>query len=179
MAALIGDFRMKKLICFTVIIAALFTPAILFADPFYLFLFGVGSLVLIGGPVAVFGVFHLLRDGGSHSLGRRVLKAAGRYACFIGLLMVANYFAQEHAVANAKAYPEQVAPILEAYRKEHGTYPKSLDLLPSKPPVPRLLRDSAYQSNGQGYGFCFSQPGGFIFDVWCYDMETQTWNFSD
>ena len=168
---------MKKRICLTTIIAALFTPVILFVDPFALFLFGVGSLVLIGGPVAVFGVFHLLRDGSSHSLGRRVLKAVGGYACFISLLITANHFAQEHAVANAKAYPAQLAPLLEAYRKEHGTYPKSLDLLPSKPPVPRLLRNSAYHSNGQGYGFCFPQPGGLI-DVWCYDSETQTWNFS-
>jgi hypothetical protein len=98
-----------------------------------------------------------------------------------GLMAVAlpiNGFIQERAVIAAKAYPERVAPLLEQYRQQHGTYPTTLDQLPSYPHVPRLLRSSyGYRSDGQHYTFTFPQPGGMI-DVWDYSSETHTWHLS-
>ena len=107
-----------------------------------------------------------------------MLRAVFVIACLIGLTLPINGFIQERAVAAAKAYPDHIAPLLEAYRKIHGVYPTNLDEIPSKPSVPRLLRSSyGYRSDGNHYTFCFPEPGGMI-DVWDYDSRTKLWHLS-
>ena len=97
-------------------------------------------------------------------------------AAFAGFTVLLSVFIQQRAVVRAKAYPNRIAPLLEAYHYAHGDYPKSLDQLPSAPSLPSLLRDTgSYQSDGPTYHLRFSQPGGFG-DVWVYDSETRTWH---
>lgn len=86
-----------------------------------------------------------------------------------------NQFIQQKAETAARAYPARVAPFLEQYRSEHGTYPASLNQLPSYPRAPRLLRgDHHYSSDGQQYSFGFSRS----LESWHYSSETHTWHLS-
>jgi len=166
--------------CLAALVVALFIAAAWLVDPFLLIILGVAPLVWIGLPAALVASILLvvsLRTGGSRRLALRTLAVVGAFACFVGLVIPTNHFVQGAAVSDAKAYPARVAPLLEAYRKEHGVYPASLDQLPTIPPVPRLLRRYGYHSSGQSYSFTFAQPGGLI-DTWDFNSETQTWHLS-
>ena len=163
--------------------AALFAAVVWFMDPLFLFILGVGTLFKVCLPgliVAVIFLFSAIRTGRSRRPALTILCAVAAFGCFVGLAIPANRFIQEHAVAAAKEYPVQIAPLLEAYRQAHGSYPTSLDQLPAKPAVPRLLSSShgyRYRSDGLTYSFWFGQPGGMI-DTWYYDSKTKTWHLS-
>lgn len=161
--------------------AAAYAAVLWFADPFLLVLFGVGPLLWIGLPaslIAVVLLFSAIRTGHSRRPAIKILSVVAAFGCLAGLAIPANHFLQQRAVADAKEYPLRIAPLLEAYRQAHGSYPVSLDQIPSKPSVPRLLRSSyAYHSDGKSYSFCFGKPGGLI-DTWNYDSETQAWHLS-
>lgn len=163
------------------LIVGAFAAVVWFMDPLLLIVLGVGPLVWIGLPaslVAVVLFLSALRTGRSRRLAVAILSLVAAFGCFVGLAIPSNYFIQRCAVTAAKDYPARVAPFLEAYRQIHGTYPASLDQLPAKPSVPRLLRSSyGYRSDGRHYSFCFSPPGGMI-DTWNYDSETRTWHLS-
>jgi hypothetical protein len=104
-----------------------------------------------------------------------ILFLVAAFGCFVGLAIPTNRFIQQRAVAAAKEYPAVVAPMLEAYRKTQGLYPTSLDQLPTKPSVPRLLRrPHSYRSDGLSYSFYFPAPGGLM-DTWSYDSKTRQW----
>jgi hypothetical protein len=162
-------------------VAIVFVAVVWLVDPFLLVILGVAPLVWIGLPASLIGVILLLvaiRTGRSRRPALTILSVVAAFGCLVGLAIPTNHFIQQRAVAAAKEYPAQVAPLLEAYRQLHGSYPTSLDYLPTKPSVPRLLRSSyGYQSDGSRYSFCFGQPGGLI-DTWNYDSETQTWHLS-
>jgi hypothetical protein len=140
-----------------------------------------GLLLWIGLPALIIAgvlLFIAARKGRSRRLALTIFAVVAAFACFFGLAIPTNYFIQERAVAAAKAYPARVGPLLDAYRQAHGSYPTSLNQLPNKPALPRLLRsDYAYRSDGDSYSFSFGQPGGLI-DIWYYDSTTQTWYFS-
>lgn len=170
----------RRLTILAVVLAA-FGAVVWFADPFLLIFLAVAPLLWIGLPaLLIAGILWVsaLRTGRSSRAATTIFSVVAAFACFVGLTIPANRFIQQRAVAAAKAYPAQVAPLLEAYRQSHGTYPTSLDQLPTKPSVPRLLRSSyGYRSDGSRYSFCFPQPGGLI-DTWDYDSETRTWDLS-
>lgn len=162
-------------------IVVVFVAVVWLMDPFLLLILGVGPLLWIGLPASLIASILLvvaMRTGRSRRPALRILSVVAAFGCFVGLAIPTNHFIQQRAVAAAKEYPARVAPLLEAYRQAHGSYPTSLDQLPSKPFVPRLLRTSyGYRSAGSSYSFCFGQPGGLI-DTWDYDSETQTWHLS-
>ncbi len=162
-------------------VTSAFAAVVWFVDPFLLIVLGVAPLVWIGVPASlVAGILLLvaIRTGRSRRLALTVLSVVGVFAGLVGLAIPTNHFIQQRAVTVAKAYPTQVADLLEAYRQAHGSYPTSLDQLPNKPSLPRLLRNSyGYRSDGRSYSFCFDQPGGLI-DTWNYDSETQQWHLS-
>lgn len=147
-----------------------------YGDPFLVGGFAIFALMICAAVLAI-GLFLLFFSLATHRAWRPPLvlmaiavAAAGIAAGTVSL----NQRVQDRAVAQAKAYPDRIAPLLEAYRQAHGAYPKSLDHLPTTPPLPRLLRHNAYHSDGKTYSFQFPQPGGLI-DTWNYDSETQTW----
>ncbi|HET6407365.1 MAG TPA: hypothetical protein VFG14_05745 [Chthoniobacteraceae bacterium] len=165
---------------FAALVVVLFCIVVWFADPMDLILFGVVPLVWVGVPAAIIASVLLLvanRTGRSRRLGLTIFSVVGASTCLVGLAVLSNHFVQEWAVSEAKAFPARIAPYLEEYRRAHGAYPKTLDQLPAKPPLPRLMRGFGYHSDGQSYSFMFPQPGGFI-DCWNYDSETQTWELS-
>lgn len=159
----------------------MFVAVVCFVDPFLLIILGVAPLVWIGVPASLIAVILLLvsiRTGRSRRPALTILSVVAAFACLVGLAIPTNHFIQQRAVASAKEYPTRVAPLLEAYRQAHGSYPTNLDQIPAKPSVPRLLRSSyGYRSDGRSYSFSFGQPGGLI-DTWDYDSETQTWHLS-
>lgn len=158
-----------------------FAAVVWFMDPFILMILGVTLFLWIGLPASLIAGTLLLvdfRTGCSRRPGLTILSIVLAFGVFIGLAIPANHFVQQGAVAAAKKYPARVAPLLEAYRLTHGSYPTSLDQLSTKPAVPRLLRSSyGYRSGSGSYSFSFAQPGGLI-DTWDYDSETQTWHLS-
>lgn len=163
-----------------VLFAVLFAGAVWFAYPFQLFVLALVPLVWIGLPtafVAAVYLFSAARAGRSRRPALVTLSVVFGFACFVGLALPANHFVQERAVDAAKAYPERVAPLLEAYRHSHGSYPAHLDQLSAAPPLPRLLRRWGYRSDGHAYSFTFPQPGGLL-DAWVYDSKTRQWFLS-
>jgi len=160
---------------------AVFAAVVWYMDPFLLVILGVEALVWVGLPTALLAallLLHAICTGRSWRPALIILSAVVGFGCFFGLAVPANYFVQQCAVAAAKEYPVRVAPLLETYRQTHGSYPTSLDQIPTKPTIPRLLRSSySYRSDGHSYSFCFGQPGGLI-DTWTYSSETQTWHLS-
>ncbi len=157
-----------------------YVSIIILMDPFLLSILCLVPLVLVGLPAfvvaAVVFLIALLR-GHSPRPALIIMASIAGFACITGAAIPANHYVQEFAVDAAKKYPAQVEPLLEAYRQAHGTYPTSLDLLPDKPPIPRLLRSGGYRSDGSDYSFSFGQPGGLI-DTWDYTNKSKSWYLS-
>ena len=150
------------------------------ADPFQLLVLGLCGILWVGLPAAIIGIVIMLIFVNVRKKRRVPLYVVGSLvvlAVLMGAAMPLNRLFQEQAVIDAKAYPARVDPLLSAYRQAHGTYPKTLDQIPSAPPLPRLLRRCGYRSDGRTYWFTFPKPGGLI-DVWDYSSETQKWDLS-
>ena len=97
---------------------------------------------------------------------------------FVTGVWISTHFAQKRALAEAKAYPALIEPLLEAYRQKHGTYPTSLDQLSTQPALPQLLRGPhSYRSDGTSYSFSFLPPG-YGLDAWDYLSITRKWHTS-
>ena len=166
---------MKKRLVLASVVAGLFCLAVTFFDPFLLFfLLGplVPGIIVVGALLAA-----SWRTGPSRS-AVLTISAIVIYAVLVALAIPTNQFVHDRAEAAAKAYPARIEPLLEAYRQVHGLYPTTLEQLPNKPSVPRLLRRShRYRSNGNAYFFRFPKPGGLI-DEWHYDSTTKEWHLS-
>lgn len=162
------------------LLIALFAALAFWADPLLLKFLGLVPLLWIGLPVALCGLVRLLvaiKTGDSRESGLALLGAVLKFGCFVALVIPANHFMQERAVAAAKAYPDSVVPLLEAYREVHGAYPASLDQVQAAPPLPRLLRNRwGYHSDGKSFTFSFPQPG--MFGGWQYHSERMKWDLS-
>jgi hypothetical protein len=170
-----GVSRFVKYFAVAIVISACAGVA-WYGDPFLVGLFAIFAFMICAAVLAV-GVFLLFFSLATRRAWRPPLVLMAIAVISAGIVAGAislNRAVQDRAVLHAKAYPDRIAPLLEAYRQAHGVYPKSLDQLPSTPPLPRLLRDDAYHSDGKTYSFQFPQPGGFI-DTWTYDSETRTW----
>ena len=160
-----------------VAVVAAFAAIVWFMDPLLLPGFGLWAFVWIGLPASIVAVTKLRDANGRISRpSLTILCAVAAYVCLVVIAVPTNRYIQERAVADAKAYPALVAPMLEAYKQAHGSYPTSLDQLPAKPRVPRLLRNR-YHSDAEHYRFWFPQPGGLI-SSWEYDSKDQKWNYS-
>jgi hypothetical protein len=159
---------------------AAYGAIVIYADPFQLglYLFCAFWPVALACVAAVIVFIYALATRRPLYPPRLLLTVAFGLAGLLALSVPLNSAAQQYAVAVAKAYPDRVAVLLEDYRRQHGSYPASLDQLPSHPRVPRLMRTPfGYQSDGHRYDFSFPSPGGLI-DVWNYDSETHVWVLS-
>lgn len=160
--------------------ALLYSGVIWFADPNVLGFLEWAVFFWLGVSAATIAIVTSLLAGGTGHSRRSRLKmlAVGlMWGGLVGAAMPLNRLVQQCAVIEAKAYLASIAPLLEAYRQTHGSYPDTLSELPSAPPLPRLLRRFGYLSAGQTYySFSIPQPGG---DTWDYDSATGTWDISE
>ena len=174
-----SPMKRKLLIALPLLLVAL-SLIVWFVDPFLVGVFFYVPL-LAAAPCFVIGLGLLIVSKArtqQTSQPVTLISAGVALACIAWPTVTANRWVHDRAVEDAKNYPELVNPLLEDYRLTHGGYPQSLEQLPSKPPVPRLLRTSfSYRSDGKGYSFAFAQPGGLI-DTWDYDSTTHTWHLS-
>ena len=94
---------------------------------------------------------------------------------FYASMLFINTTVSQKAVADAKAYPDMVAHLLEEFRKANGHYPADLNQLPQKPPIPRYLKGpNCFRSDSTNYYFSFPAPNDII-DEWQYDSTRGTW----
>jgi len=63
-----------------------------------------------------------------------------------------------HKIAVVKDYSAHVAPLLDAYKKEHGEYPESLYTIEKIPELPYRLYCSASTDNKTEYHFSYQDP---------------------
>ena len=186
---------------------ATYGALVYFGDPLLLFLLAYAGFSLVALGVAVVLILCVVVGLCQHGIGvpgvgildvlrlvaRRSIPSVNRtlfplaaIGVFAGLLVISlpiNKAIRRWAEAEAKAYPDLVATLLEQYRQQHGTYPYSLEELPSRPSVPRLLRGkNGYRSvgvhDGAYYSFSFATPVS-TFGFWEYSSRTRKWNFSD
>lgn len=76
----------------------------------------------------------------------------------------AGYAVGRRDIARAKRFCNELVPLLDAYRTEHGQYPESLAELNHGRRPPLLLRrePSFYDSNRETFRFGFVDPAGFL-----------------
>ncbi len=170
---------MPKLVILSVVTVALAFLAYS-ADPFIFRILMLFSAFWVCLPVSVGCLLALLIAGVARRSAEIPLSILKYLLAIILLSWVAgslNSFIFNQAEAEAKAYPEKIVPLLEAYRRQQGRYPSSLDVLKDKPSVPRLLRKpDAYKSDGKTFLFSFPKPGGLM-DFWHFESETRVWRF--
>jgi len=170
----------RKLTLIGLIVGAVLLAILAIVDPFPLLVLGLGSLLWLALPVGVFTTILLVLaicKQRSRRIPIVILTGVLVFAALVGLAIPLNRVVHDRGVVAAKAYPEQVEPMLEAYRSQHGRYPERLDQIPAAPRMPWLLRRFGYHSDGSKYWFTFPQPGGLI-DVWDYISETHKWHLS-
>ena len=164
----------KVLFCLAFLFLVLFTALVWVLPPFYQSLVFF-ALVLISIS-SVIAVACALLEALFRGKPTRLLLDALAFVFFLflcGLSLRTVCLFQETA---AREYPRLVAPFLEAYRKTHGTYPESLDQLPSKPSVPRLMHGRCYSGGDDRYTFSFTQQAYIdITEDWIYKSETRKW----
>jgi hypothetical protein len=150
-------------------------------DPFFLLVFTLGAGLWLGLPILIGCLIASLIAFFAHRSARIPIYIAATVVsifAFSGLAIPANVYIHKQAEITAKEYPERIIPFLEAYREEHGHYPTSLDEVPNKPPLPRLLRTPhAYKSDGTTFSFFFPKPGGFL-DAWHFSSDTREWQLA-
>lgn len=170
---------MKRLCAYT-FLALLFAAVVGWVDPFVLRVLAfLGAAV--GVPVALLAAFLLWRasrQGRTMAPLVQVLRVLAYAAVLGSLALPLNHYVFQRAIAEAKAWPEVLRPHLEAYRTAHGTYPRTLQDLPSHPPLPRLIGKDGYGSDGRNFTLWFGDPGGGFFDAWVYESSTGQWHFS-
>ncbi len=90
----------------------------------------------------------------------------------LGVFVPCGEFFRQRALTEAFAYPAQMVPLLERYKRANGHYPRSVAELPVGIPTPRLMKDRTYYEHRpkalqfvQGklkeievYWFIFSDP---------------------
>ena len=159
---------------------ALYGALVFYGVPMLLMFASYGALLIAACGIAITFSIQCIAPG-TRPWSRLVIlrfSSVGGIAVAVLVSLPINGFFQKRAAAEAKAYSDLVAPLLEEYRQQHGNYPSSLDQVPPRPFVPRLLRDG-YHSYGDSYLFAFSDPDD-VFGSWTYTSGSRTWRrYSD
>lgn len=143
-------------------------------------IFGICVALFCGVPIILFGlVSALLAPLRGKAINSELrLPSFGMFiiGCVMLSFVVGNFF-QRRDVAEAKAYPAKVAPLLEKYRRQHGVYPTKIEVLSQKPAGPRLTPFIYGTDDDKSYHFRFLAPGQIGFSEWMYESETRSWRF--
>jgi len=73
-------------------------------------------------------------------------------------------------VWRGKQYVVAIAPLLDQYKKDHGSYPESLNEIANLPPPPAPMK---YEAFGGDYFITIYDPQNFDFDR--YNSAIQVW----
>ena len=92
---------------------------------------------------------------------------------FVGILL------RKFDVARAKRFGEEMLPLLERYREEHGAYPDSLSDITDVSRAPRLVREGelTYRHYWRGYEFELSVAQGFGIAGWNLSSSDRQWRY--
>jgi len=80
-------------------------------------------------------------------------------------------------IQQTKSFCEHLVPLLNAYQKENGEYPASLNkILPKDKKLPMIVRSDNFYYNREGdsFSFSFSDPGGMM-NGWAYSAKRKEW----
>ena len=84
-----------------------------------------------------------------------------------------------HDIREAKLFCEQLVEPLDQYRQQHGSYPTDIaKVLPANTPIPPILKNNYYHSNGEYFTFDFANPGG-MFNGYEYYSTDHRWEYWD
>ncbi|MBI3467514.1 MAG: hypothetical protein HY000_31275 [Planctomycetes bacterium] len=124
---------------------------------------------------------------GLFALRKRTPKvAAARHACswaVVVLIVVSSSYlwgalVRQQDVRRAQQFCQQIAASVDAWRREHGSYPESLDsVLPEGLQAPLLLQhaEDFYVSDGDGYVLSFSDEAGMLDSGMIYTSDDHQW----
>ena len=133
--------------------------------------------IYLGLPFLILAIVtYLLRN--KFPIAKKILRSVALLLIVISSLVVsliAGLALGNHDMTAAKTYCESLIPSIEMYKKEHGTYPSDISTIANDNDIPRLLRkEDFYWSDGQGYGFNFSDPQAIMRGVG-YSSDSQQW----
>lgn len=147
--------------------------------------FGQGLLVIllvyIAATAAILGIVAIARPrvigSGARWIGRSAIAFAFVLASTLVSLPLGGRV-HDRDVAEAKAYCEALVPRLEAYRRQHGAYPSTIELLGDLPRTPLLLQRYPYYrysiAQDSTYYFTFSDPAEMM-GSHGYSSQSGTW----
>lgn len=150
---------------------------------------GHAAYTLIVGALVVFvavpaGVVALLALLLSRYCWRNRLRWASAIAAAcvgcVGMLLLflpAGALLQEHDIATARQYCEDLVPLLDAHKQMTGSYPERLDdIVPGTQDIPRLLNNAPfYSTDGKTFTFTFEVPDGLLPTIHVFGGDTRDW----
>jgi len=94
------------------------------------------------------------------------------FAACLSYSTLCQHFAPQKT-EQARKFVAEAAPYLEAYRKEHGSYPERLSALKDLASPPWYLQ---YRVDANGYMFLYPSWGDIsCFDFWEYNSGSDHW----
>ena len=133
----------------------------------YLISFALG--IIVGIPAAAALILTLKNRERAHPrhIGNGFAIGAVAGLVFLGLFFLSGLFVFERRESEVRSYVNTVLPLLDAHKKKHGQYPKTLDGLTDKKIPYYLGAREAYSSDGTSFRFYYETPdslmGGKIF----------------
>ena len=98
--------------------------------------------------------------------------------CSLLISLGLGKFLHDSEIQETRDYVENIDPMLDKYKREHGRYPESLSVFPDSE-VPQLLREPhGYTGNINGFRFEYRDRAGMM-DGFCFDSSTREWYYFD
>jgi hypothetical protein len=164
----------------TIAILAVIAAAGWLLEPVVVWPLGMGAMLGIGAPMAVTALLVLSLDRQTHFRrpALQLLHGAFALGCLCGTTILLNQLVYDRAVNAAKEFASRLEPLVESYRKAHGSFPASLEDLSAVVQLPRLYRNDAYSMEDGAWSLQFRNPETF-WHQWAYDSSSRTWRVLD